>query len=428
MSKISLLANKIHGRFFRNTGWLLFERIFQLVISLFVTALMGRYLGTERYGLLNYGLAYVTIFTTVCKLGIDSIIVNEIIKTRQKTGELLGTTILLRFVSAILSIGVIYLVVYILNPDDKILQMVTVIQSFSLLFVSVDTVAYWFQSNLESKYAVISKSIAFAVVSAWRLVLIWLQAPLIYFAVATIIEALVMGIFLLIFYYRFHGQKLKFRRATTKRLLTISQHFIFSSLLVMIYTQMDRIMLGQLAGNSAVGIYTAAMTIASLWVFIPYALIDSARPIILTAKEKDNGLYERRLKQLYCAVFWISVGASIFFSLLGKPLVHILYGKAYLAAVPVLSTLIWSRLFSLMGVIRDIWLIGEKHYRYVKYFVGCGALINVALNMLLIPQIGALGAAVATLFTEFIASILVTAIPKKTRPLVALIFKAIIFK
>lgn len=424
-NNFSVIKNKLQTKFMRNTGWLLFEQIFRMSLSLVVTSLMARYLGTHNYGLINYGLAYITIFTSVSKLGIDAILVNEIIKNRDKTGNLIGTTIGLRLLSSLFSLLIIAVVVRFLNPNGVTLQIITFIQSISLLFVTFDAVGFWFQSNLQSKFAVISKSIAFTIVSLWRLLLIYLKAPVEYFAIATILEGLVISVFIMVFYYKYKGPRLTASIQTAKYLLSRSYHFIISALLINIYTQMDKIILGQVTGGSTVGIYTAAMTIANLWIFIPNAIIDSARPIIMTEKENHNEeLYRKRFKQLCSSIIWISVVASILITVIAKPIVFILYGQQYTQAVGVLIILIWSRIFSLIGTVSSIWLISENLMKLQKYFVGIGAVVNILLNLAFIPHYGASGSAIATLFAEVLTSTVALLIFRETRPLLKLILNS----
>ena len=185
--KLTLLKDKITTKFMRNTGWLLFEQVVRLGLSLIVASLMARYLGAEDFGILNYGLAYIVIFTTVSNLGIDSIIVNEIIKNREETGNMIGTTIYLRFLSSLISICSILLIIQYMNPQDLTIQLITFIQSLSLLFIVFDSIGYWFQSNLQSKFIVIAKSAAFTLVSMGRFALIVLEKPIEFFAALTVI-------------------------------------------------------------------------------------------------------------------------------------------------------------------------------------------------------------------------------------------------
>lgn len=412
----------------KNTGWLLFEQLFRLGVTLVVTSLMARFLGIEGFGLINYGLAYIMIFTTVSNLGIDSILVNEIIKNRNETGKLIGTTIYLRLVSSVISIFCIYLVVKYLNMDDNSIQVITMIQSISLIFVVFDSIGYWFQSNLQSKYVVIAKSIAFIIVSIWRLALIFFGKSLTYFAVATVIEAIAISTLILIYYIRFEGPKLRYSFQVAKRLLFKGYHFLIAGMLIMIYTQIDKIMLGQMTGNITVGIYSAALAISSLWMFIPNAFINSARPIIMASKYQNEESYIMKNKQLYCSIIWIGISASIVITLLAKPIILFIYGIEFIDSINVLVILIWSRIFALIGTIKAIWLTSENLSKYLMYFVGIGALLNVILNIILIPNYGAVGAAVATLIAEVISTFFANLIFRKTRPLFTLIIESILFR
>ncbi len=412
-------------RFLKNTGWLIFDKILHMAMSLVVTGAVARYLGEYNYGIINYGLSFVTIFTIVTKLGIDSIIVNELVKNRDKEGEIIGTTIGLRLISALLSLVIIYVFVKILNPGNNVVLVVTMIESMSLLGVALDTIDYYYQSKLMSKYSALARTLSYPLVCLYRLAIVLFKANLRWFGLATVFDAFLIAFFLLMFYYKHQGQKLQFSWQMGKYLLSHGKHFILANLLVTVYTQMDRLMLGGIAGQDQVGIYSAAMTIANLWIFVPNALIDSARPLIMELKAKgEEAAYQKRWRQIYAAVIWISIMASVFFMIFPKLVIWIIYGENYISAVSVLMILIWSRLFSLLGVLRSSWMLCEGHERYIKYFIGAGAAINVVLNYLWIPIIGADGAAVATLITEIVSSLILSMWFKKTRELTPVIWDA----
>lgn len=421
----NMFENRDVKRFVSNTGWLVFDKVFHMALSLVVTSMTARYLGTEGYGIINYGLSFINIFTIVCKLGIDSIIVNELVKNPDQRDEILGTTLGLRLISSLCSLGLTAIFVAVLKPGQIVVMVITMIQSISLLLVAFDTVDFYFQSILKSKYTAIARSLSYPFVCAIRLVFIFFKADVTWFAWATVLDAAGIGVVLLYFYLKKEHGGFWFSWQQAKHLLKHSYPFIWANLLVTIYTQMDRIMVGSLVGDAETGIYSAAMTIANLWVFIPNALIDSSRPLIMGLKaEEQEGRYQIRYRQLYAGIIWISIVAGIFFTVLPKLVIHIIYGEAYYGAIPVLMILIWSRLFSIIGVARNIWMICEDEAKFVKWFVGLGALMNVVLNFLMIPRWGAMGAAIATLVTEFVSSFVVMAIVKETRPLFKLILEA----
>lgn len=416
-------------QFWINTGWLIFDKIFHMALSLVVTAMVTRYLGVEQYGLLSYGLAFIDIFTIICKLGIDGIIVNELIKNRDRTGEILGSTTFLRLLSSFLSMILTYIFVKLLNPNDHTILVITCIQSVSLIFVAFDTLNYYWQSRLESKYTAIAQSISYPLVCLLRLLFIWLKKDVTWFAWATVLDAFLIALIMLFFYKREHLPRYKLSISMMKYLLQHSYHFIPVNLLVTIYTQMDKLMIKGMSDSIQVGLYSAAMLVANLWIFIPNALIDSGRPIIMAMKsEKNEDGYVDRLRKLNMGVLWISILAGVFFTIFGRVVIYIVNGKAFLAAVPVLWVLIWSRMFSLMGTTRSIWMLCEGMEKYIKYFVALGAFINVVLNWMLIPILGAVGAAIATLVTEVLSSFVATGIVPKTRPYFRILLRSIKIK
>jgi PST family polysaccharide transporter len=412
------------NRVVKNTGWLIFEHIFRMILSLLVTSIVARYLGTYNYGLINYGLAYITIFLNISSLGIDSILVYEIVSNEKKTGEMIGTAMFMRVISSLISVIFIYTIVSHMNSNNSLLVIITFIQSISIIFASFDLLKYWFQSNLNSKYVVLSKLIAFTLVSSWRIILVALKVEVEYFAIATIIETFTAAVVLFISYYKHRGPTLKIKLSLMNVLLKKSYLFIVAGLLVSIYTQIDKIMLGKMFDISSVGIYTAAMNIAGLWIFIPMAIIESLRPLIMKEKNVSQERYEYLFSKLNSIIIWISIAAAISITLLSKYIIIIIYGRGFLESTPILIILVWSRIFSLLGTTRTIWLISENLKRYVNVLVGIGAIINFSMNLYLIPIYGALGAAIATIIAEFISSFLVLYILRDTKPLAKMISSA----
>ena len=417
---IEKLKNILSRDFFKNTGWLIFDKIFHMALSIFITGYVARYLPDAEYGMLSYGLAFTTFFTALCKLGIDAVIVNELIKNRDNSGEILGTTIVLRVLSAILSIICTTLFVLVLRPNETIVFIITTVQSLSLVFMALDTFDYYFQSKLMSKYSAIARMISYPLVCLLRIVLILLKADVTYFAGAVILDSLAIGAVSYIFYKKTEPQKLRFSLDTAKHLLKQSYHFIPSALMIALYTQIGKIMIGSLATNPNLenGIYEPAVLIANMWTFIPLALIDSGRPIVMTLKNHgEDKKYLQRYTQLYSSIIWLSIAAGIGVLIFSPLAINIVFGAKYAPSANILRILIWARLFSVMGTARGIWMVCEEKSKYSKYYIAIGAVLNIILNFIFIPKFGAFGAALAILITEFGASVLATLVFKQTRPL-----------
>ena len=278
-----------------------------------------------------------------------------------------------------------------------------------------DLIDFWFQSQLKSKYVAIAKTIAYIVMSIYKILLLILGKSVEWFAFATSLEYIVILSILLVMYFKNGGQKLKCSLKYGVSLLKQSYHFIISGLLVTLYTQMDKIMIGNYLDDKQVGLYSAATAISTMWGFIPNAIINSMRPTIYEAKEKGDKIYEKRLKQLYAIVFWSGIVFSVGITMFSKFIINILYGQEYLGASASLSIAVWSTTFAYLGTARGVWIVCENKNKYTKYYVLFGAIFNLVANVILIPLIGINGAAIATLISQIIVAILAPLLYKETR-------------
>ena len=238
IKKVKIIKDK---KVTKNTIWIMIERVSQMLISLIVGVISARYLGPSNYGILNYGASLVTFFTAICKLGLENVIIKEYVERRKENGKLLGTALVMRLFSSGLSILAIFIIVYILNPNDNLIILVTMLQSIALIFQAYELIDYWFQSNLNSKYVSIVKITAYIIVSIYKIALLVLKMPVQWFAFSTSLDYIIILMLMFYMYKRNNGQKLQFSYTEAKYLLKNSYHFIFSGLLVTLYTQMDKI-------------------------------------------------------------------------------------------------------------------------------------------------------------------------------------------
>lgn len=436
MNKIKQLKKHFRGssrqRFLANTGWIVIERIYQMLISLVVGVITARYLGPANYGIINYAASFIAFFSSICTLGLEGIIVKELVDNPEREGEILGSGILMRLASSALSMIAILILISILNRNDTLMLVVAALQSIALLFRSVDLIEFWYQSKLQSKYSSIIKGIGYTIMSLYKVILLITRKSVEWFAFSTTVDSIVIAILFLYFYHRQGGKRFRFRLTTAKKLISQSYHFILSGLIVVIYSHMDKVMIGQYLDEKQVGLYSAALTICNMWVFIPRAVINSARPLIIKLKGQNEDLYIRRLKQLYSSIWWMGIFFALGISVFSRLIVLILYGREYLASVPSLIIASWYTIFSVLGTARGIWILCEKKYKYVKRYLSWGAIVNLILNAILIPIWGIEGAAFATLITQIVTAIIAPIFYKETRihskyALEALIFKGILW-
>ena len=228
-----------------------------------------------------------------------------------------------------------------------------------------------------------------------------------------------LAVLLLACYRRHGGTRLHFSWACGRDLLKRSYHFILPGMMVAIYGYVDKFMLKHMINDAEIGYYSTAVSVCSMWSFVLSAIIDSVYPSIMEAYQTDRELYLRRNRQLYAIVFYVSAAVSVVIALLGKYVIWLLYGQAYLPAAAPLRVITWYTAFSYLGVARNAWVVCEGKQRYLKYLYLSAAAINVVLNLLLIPGGGAVGAAAASLLTQaatiLAAPMLIPAMRENTR-------------
>lgn len=416
-----LFANKE----IKNAGWLIGGRILQMILSLFVGVLTARYLGPGNYGLISYGSAYVSFFSSLCSLGINSVIIKDFVDHPDEQGEAIGSALLMRLVSSILSALMIIGIVSIVDKNEPLTIAVVALCSLGSIFRIFETFNFWFQNQYNSKVTALATLCAYSVTSIYKILLLIIGKDVRWFAFATSVDYIVIAIFLFISYLRYGGTKLKFSLRKAKSLLSVSYNYILSSIMVSVYGQTDKLMLKQMMNESEVGYYATATAICAMWTFVLQAIIDSLYPSILRLKNESQAAYEKKNRQLYAVVFYVSFFVSLVFVILGRFIISILYGVDYLPAVPVLKTVTWYTAFSYLGVARNAWIVSEGQQKYLKYIYACAAVMNVFLNVLLIPCMGAVGAALASLATELLSSIILPLLIKELSPNAKLMIEAI---
>lgn len=412
----------------KNAGWLVFGRIGQMVISLIVGLLTARYLGPSNYGLINYATAYTAFFMAFCTLGINSILVKEFIDNPSEEGQIIGSTLVLRGISSILSAIVIVCLVSILDAGETTTIVVTALCSIGLVFNIFETFNYWFQSKLQSKVTAIVLLVGYIFTSVYKVVLLILQMSVEFFAFSTSLDYIIVGVLMLLCYKKYGGGRLKFSKSTSKRMLSKSIHFILPSMMVAIYGYVDKFMLKQMLSETDVGYYSTATAVCGMWSFVLTAIIDSMYPSIMASHKDDTALYEKKNRQLYAIVFYFSVAVSVVFCLFGKYIVLLLYGEQYIPAVAPLRVVTWYTAFSYLGVARNAWIVCEDKQRYLKYIYIFAAICNVILNCIFIPLWGATGAAAASLITQITATIVVPLFIKNIRYNSIMMIEGILFK
>ncbi|GIC77264.1 flippase [Moritella sp. F3] len=403
-------------KYFANTSWLFAERLLRMSLGLLVGVWVARYLGPERFGLFSYAQSIAALFTTVATLGLDSIVVKKLVDDQSDRDKILGTSFTLKFISAIFILILLWITLSLSSEDYQTNILIFIIAS-STIFQSFNVIDLYFQSKILSKYIVYANTFSLLLSSFLKIILILNNAPLVTFAYLALFDSAVLAVgFLLSYKFNFLSiLKWKFDNEFAKNLLKESWPLILSAIVVTLYMRIDQIMIKNMLGSVEVGQYTAAIRLSEVWYFIPVVISTSLFPAIINSRKISQELYYSRMQKLYDLMFVLSVIIGVIIMFLGRWIVYFLYGSEFSDAYSVLIIHIWSAVFVFLGVASSKWFIAEGLQKYSLYRTIFGAVLNILLNLYLIPHYGINGAAVATLFSQITASYLFNIVNRKTR-------------
>lgn len=399
----------------KNASWIIVCRIIQSLISLVIGMISARYLGPSNYGVITYVSSVVAFALPIMQLGLNQTLVKEFVQSPEREGKILGTSLVINILSGIVSMIGSVAFVFLVNAGERETILVCILYSFTLLFQATEMTQYWFQYQLLSKYPSIATLCAYVVVSLYKIFLLVTQKSVVWFALSNVLDYFLISVILMVIYFKVGNQRLSFDWRLGREMLSRSKYYIIPSLMVMIFQHTDRIMIKLMMGEAETGFYSAAITCVGISGFVFSAVIDSMRPVILEEKGKDQARYENRVAQLYAIITFISLAQSIGMTVLAKPLVNLLYGAEYAPTAGILCVAVWYVTFSYYGSVRNVWILAEGKQRYLFGINVIGAAANVLLNLLLIPRWGGIGAAIASLITQFFTNVIIGFVFKPIR-------------
>ena len=403
-------------RYFTNTSWMFAEQLLRMLAGLLVGIWVARYLGPEQFGVFSYAIAFAALFSSIAKLGLDGILVRDLVKEPELRDAYLGTAFWLKLIGALLMLGIVAIVMQ-LTSTDALTNLYILIIASGAIFQSFEVVDFYFQSKVLSKFVSISKMTQLLISSFLKLYFIFTGAELIYFVIVTLLDQVTLALSLFIAYYfqklgGFYGH---FNKAIAKQLLKDSWPLIFTGLVIIIYMRIDQIMIKEMLGEREVGLFSAAVRLSEVWYFIPVIISSSLFPSIVNAKKISEELYLGRLQRLYAVMIWVAIIIALLLTFVSNWVVTLLYGEAYREAGQVLAIHIWAGVFVFIGVASSKWFLSEGLQRYLTINTVAGAILNIVLNLFLIPRYGIYGSAIATVISQALASYLMNIVFRRTR-------------
>jgi O-antigen/teichoic acid export membrane protein len=413
-------------RYAANTSWMFAEQILRMVAGLLVGIWVARYLGPEQFGLFSYAVAFAALFSSIAKLGLDSIVVRDLVRNPEQRDVYLGTAFWLKMIGAGFMLCAIALAMHFTSSDNTTKLYIFIIACGSV-FQAFEVVDFYFQSKVLSKFVSICKLTQLFISSLLKLYLIYTGAGLFWFVVVSLVDQLTLAATL---YFSYRYQKIgrffgHFKINLAKTILKDSWPLVFSGIAVAVYMRIDQIMIKEMLGERDVGLYSAAVRLSEVWYFVPVIIMNSLFPAIANAKKIGEGLYLERLQRLCTVITWLAITGAIFITMLSGWLLPFLYGQSFQESGHVLAIHIWASVFVFLGISAGSFFTIENMAKRFLYRTILAAVTNVLLNFVLIPRFGIYGAATATVLSQFVANYLIDLIEKDTRRLFIIKTKAL---
>ncbi len=404
------LRSRVKGRYnlqkiISNTMWLSWESVFRMVVGFFLGVWVARYLGPEQWGLLNYARASIILFVPLVTLGLGSIAIRELVKSPEESDTILGTIYILQFVGAIIATVIANVSIFLIWDGDNVAKVMVWILSIGYVFRPFEVAEYWFRSRVQSRYPVIARNAALVIVSVIKIVLLISDAPLIAFAVMVLADVVLSSVGLLLV-YRYKGYFVtawRFSRNMAKSLLREGWPLFLTAISLTIFSQINKVMLGQMIGAQALGLYSAANRLSEIWMFIPVAITLSVAPAIIASKEEGSAVYYGRMQKLFSLMSFFSLSAAILVTIFSDLIILSVFGPEYEQASLVLPIQIWALIFLTWGLAQGPWDVNEGLLKQRLVRTLMGSVTAIILGLVLIPMYSAIGAAIATLTASAVA-------------------------
>lgn len=406
---MNFIKLKISGNFstlLRNLSWSIISRIVQIINSLVIGVIVARYLKPELYGILNYSAGYIAMFPLITEFGLTSILIRELAKKNTNKDELLGTSLLMRVLLSVITIILIALSLYFFE-DDNNLRIFIFINSFNFLFLSFSmTINNFFNSQLQNEKNAKSEIFRVTILALLKVACIVLKAPLLAFIILAAVDSAVILLYSIPVFVKSYGslKSLRFSFNCGKNLMASSFPLFIEGITGVFYQKIDVVLTGKMINTEAVAYYSVALKFIDFAIFIPLVIVQTLTPMLVkkfeeAGEDRNNTLYIEFKNKLGDLVTYSGLIITLFLFIAARPLILILYGHEYENSILILQILSLKGLLCGLGYSASAMIITEGRQRYAFLTNVIGGATNIILSLLLIPQYGIIGVALATIMS-----------------------------
>jgi len=427
LKNISVFFKSTLGNYIKNFSWMMVENLIRIALGLTVSIYLIRFLGPHDYGILSYAVSLTGILSPIATLGIDAILLRNVIQDKTQEKILLQTARVLKFVAG-LSLSVLTIIYVYFTREDRTVVLIIAILMVGITANSLNVYKEYIVSVNKMRFIAYASIFSLILSNFFRVGLILSNANVIWFATA-IVSANVLNVIALRFYYKkiSEFQEKYFSWTVAKKLLNDSWPLIFTSFAGIIFIYADQIIIEYFYDFEKVGIYASAVRLILFFTVIPSIISNMIYPkVIELDKQNEKESFIKKMTRLYFFHFIFATLLITFFLLLGKTIILTLYGDVFIESADILKIYSFTFVFVFFNPMNNKLLMIENLQKLMLVRNLIGLVINLLLNFLLIPVFGLKGAAFATVISQF-AIMISYYFNAKTRYILGIQIRAIIY-
>lgn len=396
-----------------NTVSLSIAEIITKISQFLIFVFIARSLGNVIFGRFNFAYAFSIIAVIFMDIGINYMLVRDISKNKNLANKFIVNSFLIKILLSLAVFIIIFLILNAANYPAETRLLIYMLVSFEFFKSFTELIFSVFKAYEAMHYEAFLKSLRMILTLVFGLLILNIYKNVILLAgIFLLIEVIIFILSLFIALSKIVRIEFSFDYNFSKKIIQKAFPFSLSMIFASIYFYIDSIMLSVMKGDGAVGTYSAAYNLTLAILFIPGMYIFAIYPVLSKNLDKSKEIavliYERSFKYLYMIGLPISIG----FFLLARNIILFIYGKEFFASVIVLKLVSWFVFIKFISYLTGVILsVQAQHLRALAQ--GITALLNLALNFLLIPKFSYMGAGIATLISEIILFILTFAFVSK---------------
>ena len=388
------------------------------ILNFIVFATAARHLGVETLGLFSLTQAILLVGLPIALFVNEQIVIRSTLDESLNSNSVFKHSIILKIAFAILTYTIsIVAAFYFFGEDVAIYASI-----FCLIhFCNFDLIFFaYFRAHRDSKAVFLTKISVAIPLAVLKIFVVLAYSDLLVLFAAYVLEALIMGMSAAILYIKTGNNRFfikeKLKPVYFSKLVKPSIPLLFSAIVITLYSRVDQFMINNILGSAEVGLYSVGIKISESSAILFGGFLASQLPKMLKLRAQSNSLFNAHIIWLMqiSLVFSSTVLAGAF--ILGNPAIRLLFGNEYSPASSVLIVHLFGAVFIYYGMICTQWLVSEnlEYYRLMRVLLGL--FINIALNLLWIEKYGIIGAAWATVISQFGSNVIFNALTKKTMP------------